>query len=87
MTPAINSRTGDTFWLVWTKSGPYPPRKTFATLAAAQEAARSMAAKFPDKRWFVVQAVERLWVNEAPDKAAADVEAMEARFRAAEGRL
>lgn len=65
--PIVNSSTPGEFWLVWTKTGPYPPRKTYHSQTEAHRVAEVMARKFPDKRWFVLLAVERLCVNEAED--------------------
>jgi len=63
----IHARTTDQFWMVWTKNGKNP-RKTHTTLDAARAEARRLAAPYPDRRWFVLANVERVWVNEAPER-------------------
>jgi hypothetical protein len=65
--PAIKSRTTDRFYLIWTKNG-RNPKRAHTNLESAQKESRRLAAAFPDRRFFILEAVERVWVNEAPDR-------------------
>lgn len=45
------------FWLVWSPQGVAPPRHRHATLAAATNEAKRLAAMRPGCEFFVVEAV------------------------------
>lgn len=65
--PSIKSRDTDHFFLIWTKNGRNPNR-AHTNLESAKKEVRRLAGLHPNKRWFILQAVERVWVNEAPDR-------------------
>lgn len=70
----VNTRTTDSFFLVWTKTGRKNPRRSHPTREEATAEAERLALKHPDKRWFVLAAVSRHWVNEASDRLAGESE-------------
>lgn len=70
MTGAVQSRDAGEWFVVWRKGGSNP-RFSHPTYEGAETEARRLAQKFPSRRWFVLKAVRRFWVNEAEDQVAA----------------
>ena len=65
--PVIKSRDVDNFFLIWTKNG-RNPKRAHTNLDSAKREVRRLAALHQNTRFFILQAVERVWVNEAPDR-------------------
>ncbi len=64
----VRSREPGEFYLIWTKTG-RNPRVSHTSIDAARAEARHLAERYPNKRWFILRAVERLWVNDGEARA------------------
>jgi len=71
--PEVHTADPGAFYLIWTKNG-RNPRFSHTTLESAEAEVRRLALRHPDKRWFIVKAIQRVWVNEAPDRVAQPAE-------------